>query len=504
MSENSDSGNVPEPGAPGPAPEPGPATGAAPAADPGAGAAAGPAPGPGPAPGSGAGPAPSGHSGADEFFDRIRRTGAVRPDQHRWFAGVCAGLARRLNLDPLLVRGIFVALAVIGGFGLLLYGVAWLLMPEEDGRIHAQEAMRGHVTAGFVGAVLCILADLGRGAGPLWWQFGFLHANRFTFNVGGLITIGLVILAIWWWARQGPGSGSGGGSGGGGSGTVPPPPGGGPAASSPEGWSRTPAAGQPPAGTTWGAAGPGAPGGHHTVQDSAAPARHGWAPRPDPAAPSRTLTRITLGLALLAAGVVAAIGHAGADLPGPTWLLATTVALGVVALGVVAAGVMGRRAGGLAPIGVLLAAVVLIGALIPTPSSFTVVGSRTWRPVTAAEARDGLSAGLGGATIDLTDPGILGGASAVNPVQVDSAMGVGQLRVLPPPDQPTEIHASVGAGNITERSDADGSSQQLSSGTDLSTVVRTGPAGPPLLVVTVKVGLGTIEIVSATPVEVTR
>ena len=208
-------------------------------------------------------------------------------------------------------------------------------------------------------------------------------------------------------------------------------------------------------------------------------------------------------MALLAAGVVALIDRAGTDLPGPTWLLAATVALGVVAIGVVVAGVLGRRAGGLAPIGVLLAAAVLLGAVLPAPESFSVIKSRTWRPVSVVEAETGLTAGVGDATLDLTDPGLITGASVANPVRVDTSLGVGSLRVIPPPGQPVEVRASVGAGNIVQENSA-GGVRRLSSGASLSTVIRTGPAGLPLLVVTTKVGFGQIAVVSDQPVEVTR
>jgi signal transduction histidine kinase/phage shock protein PspC (stress-responsive transcriptional regulator) len=46
-------------------------------------------------------------------------------------AGVCAGLGRRLGIDPIIVRVGFVAAAVSGGIGFLLYGVAWALIPFE-------------------------------------------------------------------------------------------------------------------------------------------------------------------------------------------------------------------------------------------------------------------------------------------------------------------------------------------------------------------------------------
>ena len=45
-------------------------------------------------------------------------------------AGVAAGLADALGVDPNVVRCGFVVLAIAGGFGVILYGVAWALMPD--------------------------------------------------------------------------------------------------------------------------------------------------------------------------------------------------------------------------------------------------------------------------------------------------------------------------------------------------------------------------------------
>lgn len=46
-------------------------------------------------------------------------------------AGVCGGLGRYLGVDPVLLRIAFVVLAVAGGGGILIYVVAWILIPEE-------------------------------------------------------------------------------------------------------------------------------------------------------------------------------------------------------------------------------------------------------------------------------------------------------------------------------------------------------------------------------------
>ena len=44
-------------------------------------------------------------------------------------AGVCGGLADYLGLDPTLVRLIFVLLAILGGPGILIYIIMWILVP---------------------------------------------------------------------------------------------------------------------------------------------------------------------------------------------------------------------------------------------------------------------------------------------------------------------------------------------------------------------------------------
>ena len=46
-------------------------------------------------------------------------------------AGVCAGVGKYLDVDPVLLRIITVVTTLIGGAGLVAYIVAWILMPEE-------------------------------------------------------------------------------------------------------------------------------------------------------------------------------------------------------------------------------------------------------------------------------------------------------------------------------------------------------------------------------------
>ena len=46
--------------------------------------------------------------------------------------GVCAGIADYLNLDPTVVRVLYVLMIFFAGFGILLYFILWLVMPKKE------------------------------------------------------------------------------------------------------------------------------------------------------------------------------------------------------------------------------------------------------------------------------------------------------------------------------------------------------------------------------------
>lgn len=46
-------------------------------------------------------------------------------------AGVCGGLGDYFGLDPTVVRLVFVLLALLGGPGLVLYVILWIVMPRQ-------------------------------------------------------------------------------------------------------------------------------------------------------------------------------------------------------------------------------------------------------------------------------------------------------------------------------------------------------------------------------------
>jgi len=113
-------------------------------------------------------------------YERLRRSVTDRK-----IAGVAGGLGRHLNVDPTILRVLFVVLCFFGGAGFLLYGAAWLLVPEE-GKEHSavmnvDDSTRNTllIIAGAIAALLLV--------GDSWGGFGFPWP---------LALIGLVILLV--------------------------------------------------------------------------------------------------------------------------------------------------------------------------------------------------------------------------------------------------------------------------------------------------------------------
>jgi phage shock protein PspC (stress-responsive transcriptional regulator) len=437
----------------------------------------------------------------DELFDRIRSIGLFRPAEGRWVGGVATGIGRRFDLDVTLVRGIFVALSLFGGLGIAAYGLAWLLLPEADGRIHLQQAFRGDFSAGFFGAVILSLAAVGGGGGPGPWRDGFWFGWGFP---GGLVLTVLVVLGIYWFAKRTS------------------PPGGFPATSGPTtGPTNGPATGPTSTGTATGPDVPtygtpyGTPGSPRNAWPNAGPemgdaarqagerARLAAAEaarrnreRRERSAPSRRINRITVGLALLTFAVLQIIGRS-ADWSAPVSLVAATGALAVLAVGVIVTGLTGRRAAGLGGVGILLAIIVLSysaadDAGVRTGQNVAVAGTQEWRPATLDAAEQQFNLGVGEATLWLTDPGITTAASRGNPVDVSARIGAGHLVVVLPDDVPAQVRVSMGAGEIVN---PDGTTREVK-GQHSGAVenVATGPAGAPVLVVDVQQGVGQLEL----------
>ncbi len=52
--------------------------------------------------------------------------------RNKKLCGVCGGIAEYFNIDPTIVRLIWIAFTLAGGSGILVYIIAALIMEEED------------------------------------------------------------------------------------------------------------------------------------------------------------------------------------------------------------------------------------------------------------------------------------------------------------------------------------------------------------------------------------
>ena len=69
------------------------------------------------------------HAGQTEQQGTRRLT---RSRTDRKIAGVCGGFAAHSGIDVNIVRLVMVLLALLGGSGVVLYLVAWVIVPVED------------------------------------------------------------------------------------------------------------------------------------------------------------------------------------------------------------------------------------------------------------------------------------------------------------------------------------------------------------------------------------
>jgi phage shock protein PspC (stress-responsive transcriptional regulator) len=395
------------------------------------------------------------------FFGWIRSQGITR-GQDRWMGGVASGIAHRFGIDPLIVRGIFIILTVFAGIGILLYGIAWALLPEPDGRIHAQEAGAGRWSAGMTGALITTiigLPSLGRG----FWGWGW---NGLPGLFWTLFWVGGVIYLIYFLVQRGKAR-NGGAHGAAqstpyegampGYGAVPPSGTGysGAYSSGPHNASQY-AAGTYEAGAPTTPSGPFDPagpyppgGGHNRPQRPQRPKRQG---------PGAAIVAVSAGAALLAGGTLKLLDagnaiHLGDAANAVVW----ATGAGVLGLGILVAGLRGRTSGLL---GFLAVATLVIGAIfnvVPNAEHFRLRDGQ-WNPVSIDDARKGFDITGGNGTVDLTKLNLTAPLSSDVVVPMD--VTASNIKLIIPADVPVEVQADMTFANLKQ----DGSAISQSAG----------------------------------------
>jgi len=426
-------------------------------------------------------PAPS-----TDFFGWIRSNGIYRGND-RWIGGVCSGIAHRLGVDPIIIRGVFIVLTLLAGIGVLLYGLAWAFLPEPDGRIHVQEAGAGRWSSGMTGSLIATVLGLtGLGGGFWGWSHNGLSGLLWTlFWVGGAIYL------IYYLSQRnkahptiaGHGTAAPDGtypmgssgtahtstfSAGTASGPVPaapgtptPPYGSGTAGTagtgrygqggySPSGMPSAPGEGAPGGAGGSGGTSPGGPG-------SGVPGSNGYPapwvpprpPKPRPSGPGAPAVAIATGLALLVGGGLKALDAANIiDLGGSANAIVWASAAAVLGLGIMAAGFRGRTAGILS----LFAVIALVtGGIYNTLNDGRMRFQQVdWNPASIEEARGGIDITAGRGTVDLTD--LSPTAPLTSDVVVPLDITASNVTVVIPQNVPVDIKADMTMGNLNEAS----------------------------------------------------
>ncbi len=449
----------------------------------------------GPVPPTGTTPPPgTAASPVAGFFAQVRGIGLYRSDE-RWIGGVAGGLATRFGLDPLVVRGLFLVSLLLGGFGLVVYALAWALLPEErDGRIHLEGLSLGHPDIALLGVLAMFVVGIGRGA---WWGWpmmvpGWIQAP---FWLGSTILVIVLVTSMLQHRRPvvprpvpaapfagapytGPAAPSGapapafGGAGasyGGPAASYGGPAAGYGSAAGTPGATTAPGSGPTPPTAAYAAASPRVsspvpPAATWNAPPASAPTAYRYAPAPAPArvkpprpprrGPGATIVGVTVALTLFVVAGALVAQRAG-------WLdrstAATAAALIVVIFGVaiIVSGLRGRRSGVLGFLAVVAIIVALPVATTTRDGLNPWIVDRNGVHVTTTEgtttisdrstAADGFRMSFGDATIDLTQVPL----EAHNRLTVPINLSAGNLVVLVPPGSDVAAQADIGAGQVT-------------------------------------------------------
>ncbi len=417
----------------------------------------------------------------------------TRTEHHRVVAGVCGGLGRHLDIDPVVFRVVTVVLCLSGGLGLFLYGLAWLIVPTEDGadgkgrggRTELQRVLTGRVDGQSIGAVL--LTVIGTGV-----FFSSMDDGDQMFPL--LLLGGLVFLAVRYDPERRRGRGRGRRHGGPYDRHFPDDDGPGRpqdeaararhAAAQAAGTAPADSPAPGPSGYLWdprhpernpyGAADPAGPTPAYgtKVPPPGGPAQPWWQrtdlPEGDPlrkerperrresAAVRQPRERSPLGFFgfLLAIGAAAAVWSASVGHTDVTKLSTVVLATGLLVIGLtlLLAARFGR-ARRLAVLGLLTTLVLAFTGHAPHTVQ-DAIGDRTWTVGSAAELKDRYNLGAGNVRLDLSglDP-----AGSTLATKVD--LGAGELVVTVPPNVTVNLVTRVGLGNVTvpgDRNDGTG------------------------------------------------
>ncbi|MBA2533186.1 MAG: PspC domain-containing protein [Nocardioidaceae bacterium] len=310
-----------------------------------------------------------------------------RSRDDRMIAGVCGGVARYLDVDPVVVRVITAALTVVGGVGIVLYVAAWLLAPLQgeshsivgrltrrpDGGVGRMRTV-GFAIAGAVAIIAVATNDPWSG----WWS---------------PFPLAVIAVLLWLFLRRRDSVSA-------------------PATVADDEVS-------PPARTPESASG-------SASRRSRRPSRG-----------DGSLTWLTIGAALIAAGVMWLVDRAAGGVEWPDYV---ALELAVVGVGVLI-GIWRGNGRRLIPFGIVLALVLLGSTQLPVLST----GEVRATPLSAADVQPSYQLGAGSLRLDLTQ---VTDMAALDGRTVSIEQGMGEVRVLVPDEMDVTVAAHIDMGDI--------------------------------------------------------
>ncbi|MEU0025183.1 PspC domain-containing protein [Streptomyces sp. NPDC006335] len=364
-----------------------------------------------------------------------------RDRRHKLLAGVCAGLGRQCDMDPVIFRITLTVLSATGGIGLLFYGFAWLFVPYEDeDENEVRKLLTGRVDGQALTGVLFALVGCGV----------FLTMLSNTGVLTFAVVLSLLLAGAGYWSRH--------------RGTPDPDPLSAQAVADapPEAQAPPVPAGYPSwwrdpivkdgthvggTGYLWGPS-------DSRDRDIAAAVNIGrgtsWNRReelatrtrpPKPRGP-RWIGGWVFLLALLAGGL--GTGSTWEDHAlGTSLQTGLSCALIVLGLGIATSSFLGRTGAGSIFLAVVTAG--LLAASAALPKDITTHWVRTnWTPAATQNIRAQYELGTGVGTLDLSHVDFTKGRT----VTTQADVGVGRLLVIVPPDVTVKAVIDVGVGDI--------------------------------------------------------
>ncbi|WP_329266456.1 PspC domain-containing protein [Streptomyces pseudovenezuelae] len=412
-----------------------------------------------------------------------------RDRRHKLLAGVCAGLGRQCDMDPVIFRITLTVLSATGGIGLIFYGFAWLLVPYEDeDENEVRKLLTGRVDGQALTGVLFALVGCGV----------FLTMLSNTGVLTFAVVLSLLLAGAGYWSRN--------------RGTPDPDPLAAQAVADapPEAQAPPVPAGYPSwwrdpivkdgthvggTGYLWGPS-------DSRDRDIAAAVNIGrgasWSrgediraariPSPKPRGP-RWIGGWVFLLALLAGGLGT----------GATWedhALGTSLQTGlscaliVLGLGIAISSFLGRTGAGSIFLAILTAGLLATSAALP--KDITTRWVRTnWTPAATQNIRAQYELGTGVGTLDLSQVDFAQGRT----VTTQADVGVGRLVVIVPPDVTVKAVVDVGVGDIQLPGDNQ-KDVDVAPGKRKEITLKPAPGteNPATLDIDLRVGIGQAEV----------